>query len=77
MKKDNGSLPAFPPALAGVGGGLTKREFIAAMALQALLSNPKVTYENHPPASREYWAVGISVEYADELLEELEKDNAE
>lgn len=67
MKKGNGSLPAFPPALAGVGGGLTKREWFAGLAMQALLADPKFEGD----------AVSDALEFADDMLVELEKDNAE
>jgi hypothetical protein len=49
-----------------IDGGLTKREYFAAMALQGLLT------DNESPNSREEFA-GYAVKFADALIEELSK----
>jgi hypothetical protein len=49
-----------------IDGGLTKREYFAAMALQGLLT------DNESPNSREEFA-GYAVKLADSLIEELNK----
>jgi hypothetical protein len=49
-----------------IDGGLTKREYFAAMALQGLLT------DNESPNSREEFA-GYAVKFADALIEELNK----
>jgi hypothetical protein len=50
----------FPPE-----GGLTKRELFAAMAMQGILSSCIDAHSGR--------VAGFAVEYADELLKELEK----
>ncbi len=64
----DGSAPAFPwgDTIAGICGGLSKRELIAAMAMQGLLADPAM---NAPPN-----LVAASARtYADALLLELAK----
>ena len=46
--------------------GLTKREYFAAMAMQGILSNPNRGYQVEK-------VVAASLEYADGLLNEIEK----
>jgi hypothetical protein len=46
--------------------GLTKREYFAAMAMQGLLAN-------HNDATMED-IIGVSIDYADLLIEKLEKN---
>lgn len=70
----NSDQPAFPepyinePNLAlSLKGGLTKREYFAAMAMQGLLSNPQVT--DH----MEYMHIASNaIYYADQLLKQIE-----
>lgn len=68
---ENAYKPAMPIRTGNYSGakiyrGLTKREHIAAMALQGLLSNSKETIRSDNLSS-------IAIRYADELLEELER----
>jgi hypothetical protein len=53
---------AFPVALDFFAGGLTKREYFAAMAMQGLLSNPNTSFETRD-----------AVIIADALIAELNK----
>lgn len=72
--------PAFPVPETAVGGqrmrgGLSKREYFAAMAMQGMLANPEINKrarKNGVYSPREYarWAV----DSADALLAELEKE---
>lgn len=49
--------------------GLTKREYMAAMAMQGLVSN----LENHPIGSELHKSLsGTSIQFADALLEALD-----
>lgn len=59
----NANQPAYPAAYNLMNSGLTKRELIAAMALQGILAN-EIPYEN---------IVAASVNYADALLKELQE----
>lgn len=79
MKKD-ASGPAFsyltvdPWHKSHVHPGMTKREYFAANAMQAILSNPYVNQQTGPmcEAGNDYiakWAIN----QADALLKELEK----
>lgn len=69
--------PAFPQILVNergsvIEGGLTKRELFAAMAMQATLSRN--------PGEVRFTADSVavaSIEYADALLAELEKESKE
>lgn len=80
MPMKNGDTPAMPIELSGFGqfkpeayAGLTKREMIAMHTMQGLLSDQK-NIECHDTAND--WVKNItesSVEFADALLEELEK----
>ena len=57
------------------GGGITKREHFAGLAMQGLLSNSKMGDSDLHDSAAE-WVADIaetSVEYADALLKELEK----
>lgn len=58
--------PAFPvsPADYSAKHGLTKREYFAAMAMSAIATDPTLTQES---------IVQSSVEFADELIEKLNK----
>jgi hypothetical protein len=75
MSGDNGSRLAFPYfGDAGVHeGGLTKREYFAAMAMQGILSGPGEDWggEDMGPEGSAEWAV----KYADATLAELERTN--
>lgn len=53
--------------------GLTKREYIAAMAMQGLLANARL-WENmeHDDTQKHEWIAMQSKQYADELLKQLE-----
>jgi hypothetical protein len=70
--KTHGDSPAFAKAAFytdeyGIDApqeGLTKREYFAAMAMQGLLSLGGVIYQS---------TVKSAVEYADDLIEELNK----
>lgn len=68
----NSDQPAFPPSSEWHGhfeeSGLTKREYFAAMAMQGLLSNPRVT--DNMEFSR---IVFDATYYADQLLKQLEQ----
>ena len=68
----NGNDNAFPssPDKYEPEFGLTKRELIAAMALQGMLSNPNVRLK---PNTMSKWAVN----HADALIERLNADPAE
>jgi len=69
---NNGEKTAFPFPNA-LEGGLTKREYFAAMAMQGMLSNPDATKETikHKSSPIEVFPVQ-AVEFADELLKQLE-----
>jgi len=86
MKKlETKNLPAFPISEEETdrieGGidiyyGLTKREYFAAKAMQAIISNPNI--KRHTTRERikediEKFSI-ISVEYADGLISALEND---
>lgn len=49
-----------------IESGLTKREYFAALAMQGLIAK----YGFHPP-------LDLAVRYADDLIEELNKDSDE
>lgn len=57
-----------------VKGGLTKREYFAAMAMQAIVSNSSVDFDENAtyctPAKRSQQAVKM----ADALIEQLNKE---
>lgn len=65
----NAHKPSMPIKVGDYSGatiyrGLTKREYIAAMALQGLLSNSRTIRSDNLSS--------IAVRHADEILEELE-----
>ena len=76
----NKDQPAFPLDLLGeksnlCHGGLTKREYFAAAALQGLLANgslPMRANENRVAVAGEH-----AIAYADWILQELERDDYE
>ena len=77
-KVENKDLPAFASvAISGNDGyqqdGLTKREYFAAMAMQALLSNPNIKRPEQNANLKNDLKVfaSIAVEYADAVLAEL------
>jgi len=77
-KVENKDLPAFASvAMSGNDGyqqdGLTKREYFAAMAMQALLSNPNIKRPEQNANLKNDLKVfaSIAVEYADAVLAEL------
>ena len=53
--------------------GLTKREYFAAMAMQGMLANPQIVMGAHPDRIMEIISIA-SVEHADDLIRELNKD---
>ena len=55
----------------GWSNGLTKREYFAGLAMQGLLTLPKVTYGSFDEAIERICEV--SVKFADELLKQLEE----
>ena len=84
---DNANLPAMPQDYVlwcdGIGNcptkgsGLTKREYLAAMAMQGILSGLNGDARIHESSTE--WkddVVGSSVIFADAQLAELEKPNA-
>lgn len=77
-KVENKDLPAFASvAISGNDGyqqdGLTKREYFAAMAMQALLSNPNIKRPEQNANLKNDLKVfaSIAVEYADAVIAEL------
>lgn len=54
-------------------GGLTKREYFAGLAMQAMISNPNII---RPKESDEdfIWFSERAIRYADELLKQLENE---
>lgn len=60
----NADEPAYPKLVDGVSHGLTKRELIAAMALQGIMSKWAMTEEQ---------AAALAIRQADELLKQLDK----
>lgn len=74
--QENREAPAYPVHADTISGiGLTKRELIAAMALQGILSNHwrLNDYKNNIDAMGAEMAGKQAVLYADALLIELEK----
>lgn len=79
--KTNGETAAYPIVVEtgtfpdsgrkefGVHHGLSKREFIAAMAMQGILSSDNINMKNMPYEEK----AKFSVVMADELLKALEK----
>ncbi len=76
---ENKDLPAFScVGYDALGGGyqqdgLTKREYFAAMAMQALLSNPNIKRPEQNANRKNDLKVfaSVAVEYADAVLAEL------
>lgn len=67
---ENGKLPAFQSSMSDLTTfhyGLTKREYFAGLALQALLSSPHLETDDFEIVSTD------AVNYADALLKELDK----
>lgn len=65
----NANAPAFPTApFNTVGSGLTKREYFAAMFIQAWLSSPNLS----ATATKQQVAIE-AIKQADTLIEELSK----
>jgi len=70
MKNETrGGEAAFPGATGPYDGGMTKRELIAAICLHGILARGQY------PMATEHLAV--AVEMADDLLEELERGEAD
>lgn len=71
----NSDKPAMPTGKTQTGTGLSKREYIAAMALQGLLSNEFVSdFVGKTPGSGDQMGkiyAKMAIDFADELLEEL------
>lgn len=59
--------PAFPTGIE-VDGGLTKREYFAARAMQGLISTYTINRDGHTKYTAE-----TAVQYADALIAEPEK----
>lgn len=77
---ENKDLSAFPFVESAVPGesvslGLTKREYIATMAMQGILANHwcQNDYLNHIEAIGEDSVVTQAIRFTDALLKELEK----
>ncbi len=73
-KSENSASPAFPTEdfqRHGNSGGLNKREYFAACALQGLLSSHVIDLEVNHDWLRE--TTKTAVDYADMLLIQLEK----
>lgn len=67
---ENGKQPAFQSSMSNTTTShysLTKREYFAGLALQALLSSPHLETDDHELVSED------AVRYADALLKELDK----
>jgi hypothetical protein len=79
MKINNAALSAMPTQVNGgdLFGGLTKREQIAMVALQGILSSPYYAdFCDQPNYDQKPKAAAISaIKHADALLEELDKTN--
>ena len=76
MSKANHS--AFPMIVEREGlyaTGLTKREYFAAMAMQGLLAGEVITRFEIMEMSGKKTIATLAIDYADELLKELEKPN--
>ena len=70
IKPNDSAFPSVDSFGYRKGEGLTKREYFAAMAMQAILTaNPADT--PYAPANDAHWAV----RYADALIAELEETN--
>lgn len=69
MSNATTDLPAFPIPGPLFAIGLTKREYVAAMAMQGALANPKAV--NADDAAL---VAAVAVECADALLAELAKE---
>lgn len=69
--QENGMSAAFADAEVG-DAGLTKREYIAAFALQGLCANPGAG--GFPMASDATRLADFAVQFADVLLERLERE---
>jgi len=63
-KETKANEPVYPNKFVPILYGLTKREYFAAMAMQGLLALGGVVYQS---------PVKSAVEYADALIEELNK----
>jgi hypothetical protein len=76
----NGNDAIYPMATEGDGfnDGLTKRELIAAMAMQGLLQHTKLLFLVPEAHDREATAIAsVSVKMADALIERLNADPVE
>lgn len=76
---ENSKKSAYPLGVhtSNANAGLTKREYFAAMAMQGLLANPRLsdlqTMERFNGKTVGESLAIISIEYADELLKQLEQ----
>jgi hypothetical protein len=77
--KENKNEPAYPEIcdtrnipLFESSGGLTKLELISAMCLQGILSYP---FRQNEPYENTFERVSSAIEYAKELLKQLEAEN--
>ena len=72
----NGEQPAFPKEVPDgdrLQNGLTKREYFAAMAMQGLLSGGDGEYQKTTNTREPKYIALLAVDYADELLKQLEQ----
>lgn len=85
-KDRNGNDPAYPilefnPQIKSLelsSTGMSKRELIAAMCLQGLLSNSvyaEMMFEKIPAKEQSVFVCEIAIEQADELLKQLSNGN--
>ncbi len=71
--ENNSKLPAFP--IKGYAEGVTKREYFAGLAMQALISNHNIARPNHEADAFEAQRArfsDVAIQYADSLLKQLE-----
>jgi hypothetical protein len=73
---ENKDKPAFPTTNSMSGTGISKREYIAAMALQGVIA---AGYDGdiNRPLSRPQQRVMFAIEHADELLKQLSDNQSE
>ena len=74
VNKSNAELPAFACVSNDYQqDGLTKREYFAAMAMQALIANPNIKRPEQNANLKNDLKVfaSVAVEYADAMLSEL------
>lgn len=71
----NGEQPINSIVMENTLPGLTKREYFAGLAMQALISNSSIVPRIQPDNGKDLQLLSTaSVSIADELLEQLEND---